>query len=120
MKVVLIGMQTEGKNVGSSSYEDDKYSWKLQPIVCKLYNSEGKSDYENGFTPDYTLQEGSDTNLDRFLEFGNSNELLLNAALHIINGTYQEEEAVSRASLHAMTPIYSSLERKATNSVVVR
>ncbi|KAA6310940.1 hypothetical protein EZS27_037843, partial [termite gut metagenome] len=79
MNVILIGTKTEGKNVGSITFKDDKYSWELQPIVCKIYNSEKKSDYANGFAPNYTIDENKETNLDRFLKFGDPNELLLNA-----------------------------------------
>ncbi|KAA6344969.1 hypothetical protein EZS27_007433 [termite gut metagenome] len=122
MNVILIGTQTEGKNVGSITFKDDKYSWELQPIVCKIYNSEKKSDYANGFTPDYMIEENKGTNLDRFLNLGNPNELLLNAALNIINETYQKEgqETVSRLSPLEMIPIHCSLERRATNGVIVR
>ncbi|KAA6344671.1 hypothetical protein EZS27_007727 [termite gut metagenome] len=122
MNVILIGTKTEGKNVGSITFKDDKYTWELHPIVCKIYNSENNSDYANGFIPDYLIEENKGTNLDRFLELGDPNELLLNAALNIINETYQEngQEAVSRLSLWEMTPIHCSLERRATNGVIVR
>ncbi|KAA6345571.1 hypothetical protein EZS27_006884 [termite gut metagenome] len=122
MKVILIGTQTEGKNVGSTTFKDDRYTWELHPIVCKIYNSENNSDYANGFVPDYLIEENKGTNLDRFLELGNPNELLLNAALNIINETYQEneQEAVSRLSPWEMTPIHCSLAKRATNGVIVR
>jgi C-terminal processing protease CtpA/Prc len=121
MEVVLIGTQTEGKNVGSTSYKKDEFNWELHPIVCKIYNSEKESDYANGFTPDYKTDENSDTSLNSFLEFGNPNELLLNRALQLINGTGGVGEVpASRSSTGELIPVYCSLDRKATNGVVIQ
>ncbi len=118
MNVVIIGMQTEGKNVGSETYTDDAYDWKLHPIVCKLFNSENKSDYEKGFTPDYKLDEA--TELDQFLEFGNTNELLLNAALRIIDGSYTQATTKSATFFtQNLQKVSGSLDRKATPGVVI-
>ncbi|MDR2859007.1 MAG: peptidase S41 [Mediterranea sp.] len=123
MKVVLIGMQTEGKNVGSITYKNDKLNWELRPIICKIYNSENQSDYAEGFAPDYVLNESSDANMYRFLELGNPDELLLNTALQLISGTYEEAEklsSVSRSPIGKLTPIHCSLDKKATNGVVIQ
>ncbi|KAA6341123.1 hypothetical protein EZS27_011063 [termite gut metagenome] len=123
MNVILIGTQTEGKNVGSTTFKDDKYPWELQPIVCKIYNSKGESEYANGFLPAYVIDENEGANLDRFLELGDTSELLLNTALNLINGTYPpagETISVSRLSSRELTPIHCSLDRKATNGVIVR
>ncbi|KAA6340996.1 putative CtpA-like serine protease [termite gut metagenome] len=123
MKVVLIGMQTEGKNVGSTTYKNDEFNWELRPIICKIYNSEDKSDYENGFIPDYTADESLDTNINSFLDFGNPDELLLNTALRLINGTYKEEGedyAASRSLTGKPVLVHCSLDRKATNGVIIR
>ncbi|KAA6315234.1 hypothetical protein EZS27_034277, partial [termite gut metagenome] len=121
MEVVLIGTQTEGKNVGSTSYKNDEYNWELHPIVCKIYNSENKSDYANGFAPHYKIDENSNTNLDSFLEFGNPDELLLSKVLQLINGTDGVGEVpASRSSTEESIPVYGSLDRKATNGVIIR
>jgi hypothetical protein len=122
MKVVLIGTQTEGKNVGSTIYKNDKFNWELHPIVCQIYNSENKSDYVNGFTPHYEIDESSDMNIYRFLEFGNPNELLLNKALQLISGRTDEveETLTSRSLTKESTPVHCSLDRKATNGVIIQ
>ena len=84
----------------------------MQPIVCKLYNTLGESDYENGFIPDITMDENSAP--ARFLPFGNENELLLHTALGIIDGTWQpstpEEESFS-------TILSNSVARQASPAV---
>lgn len=54
MDVFLIGDVTYGKNVGSISLNDDddpSNKWGLQPIVVKIFNNAGQSDYTNGFEP---------------------------------------------------------------------
>jgi C-terminal processing protease CtpA/Prc len=122
MKVVLIGTQTEGKNVGSTSYTNDEFNWELHPIVCKIYNSENKSDYVNGFTPHYEIDESSATSIYRFLEFGNPDELLLNKALQLISGRIDDVGKIltSRSLTEELMPVYCSLDRKATNGVIIQ
>lgn len=120
MEVVVIGETTEGKNVGSVSYTDDKYPWLLQPIVCKLYNASGKSDYGKiGFIPNYKRDEAE--TLDQFLPFGDTNELLLSTALGLIDGTttVTATKAATRSSMN-LKKIACSLDRKASNGVIIR
>ena len=84
MTVTLIGDLTVGKNVGSVTLSDDKkkVKWGLQPIVTKSFNSQKKSDYNVGFTPDKTVKEGL-----RLYPYGNPKDPLLGAALEVITGT---------------------------------
>lgn len=120
MNVVVIGETTEGKNVASVSYTDDKYPWHLQPIVCKLYNASDKSEYGKvGFTPDYEYDEA--TTLDKFLPFGDTNELLLSTALSLIDGTYTRA-ATKATTLSTMNlkKVVCSLDRKGSNGVIIR
>ncbi|MBP1613002.1 MAG: peptidase [Bacteroidetes bacterium] len=116
--VVVIGTTTEGKNVGSQTYTDDAYTWALHPIVCKIYNANNESNYTSGFTPDYECDETD--YLDKFLAFGNTNESLLNTALEVIAGTYSAStRSLKRTSSLKLTKIACSLDRKATNGVVL-
>lgn len=68
--VTIIGDKTVGKNLGSitlvdspsSDYTDkDKvnstHKYGLQPIVSRVYNSKGESNYSNGFDADIRLRE---------------------------------------------------------------
>jgi carboxyl-terminal processing protease len=86
MEVFLIGETTHGKNVGSISLfeeKDTKNSWGIQPIVVKVYNSLGQSDYSQGFPPDVQHKDNS-----LFLyPLGDTREALLAQAIGQITGT---------------------------------
>lgn len=84
MPVILIGTTTYGKNVSSLSiYEqnDPQNKWGIQPIVAKVFNSLGESDYTAGFDPDFELTELSVYDQSAL---GDTTELLLNAAISLI------------------------------------
>lgn len=116
--VVLIGTKTEGKNVGSVSYTDKKYTWKLQPIVCKLYNANSESNYVNGFSPDYTCDETE--TIEHWKPFGDTDELLLSTALSLIGGTYSAATVATTRSTLNLKRVACSLDRKADNAVIIR
>lgn len=86
MDVFLIGDKTYGKNVGSISLfeeDDPKNLWGLQPIVVKVYNSLGQSDYSTGFTPDVLHKD----NGIMLYPLGDPREALLSQAVAQITGT---------------------------------
>jgi carboxyl-terminal processing protease len=84
MTVTTIGETTAGKNVGSITISDDsgRIKWGLQPIVVKVFNSLGQSDYTAGFTPDRPLSEPL-----VLQPLGSTQEPLLAAALAAISGS---------------------------------
>lgn len=90
MPVITFGDTTVGKYVGSMTVYDyynydglnPNHTWALQPIVLKIANSAGVSDYVNGFAPTVKVKEDV-TNLQ---PFGSANEPMLNAALNYIKG----------------------------------
>ncbi len=62
MDVVIIGGTTVGKNVSSIPFEDEQNpdnDYGLLPIVFRVANSLGQSDYEQGFVPgpEYTVSD---------------------------------------------------------------
>lgn len=79
MNVQLIGETTYGKNVGSTTLTDDsgKIKYALQPIIVKVYNSLGQSDYTAGFTPAIVLSEPFN-----LYPLGSTQEALLQTALY--------------------------------------
>lgn len=86
MDVFLIGDKTYGKNVGSISLfeeDDPKNLWGLQPIVVKVYNSLGQSDYSTGFTPDVLHKDNGII----LYPLGDPREALLSQAVAQITGT---------------------------------
>lgn len=113
MNVVLIGSTTVGKNVGSVSFTNPELMLTMSPIVCKIYNSQGESDYEDGFQPDVSINENDD--LARFLPFGNPNELMLSTALSIISG----EQNPTQSSQLRTTVQHNSISRKASHAVEI-
>lgn len=90
MDVVTIGTTTHGKYVGSVTIKDydgegdlnRSHRWAMQPIVFKISNSLGVSDYSNGLSPDIEVQE----DMANILPFGDENEPLFKAAIDDIKG----------------------------------
>lgn len=91
--VILIGTSTHGKYVGSITvydYIDSKgtknpnHKYAMQPIVLKIANSKGVTDYREGFAPDYVRNEW--TYLGDIKPLGDPEEPYLKAALGIIAG----------------------------------
>lgn len=132
MDVTLIGVQTEGKNVASTQI-NSPYNFILYPITATVYNKNNQSDYADGFTPDYTINE---FNYPNWEELGNKNELLLYNTLCLIdfgtapnaeNSESSEEEtggnttkAIKHYKLHQIPqPIYSSLQQKTRPAIII-
>ncbi len=109
--VILLGEQTEGKNVGSVTLTEDKYDYELHPIVCKVFNAKGESNYSNGFTPNWTL-EGTDRLINGHTEMGDEeNDVLLRTAIEMCAGSAILSRTSSVQSLN-LTPGYCSLQDK--------
>lgn len=119
MEVVLIGTTTVGKNVGSINFTSERLMITMNPIVCKIYNAEMDSDYEDGFTPTYEVSELG--NVAAFLPFGNPQEALLSQALSVIDGATEAPETRSSAAARLQVSVTeSSIERRASGAVVIR
>lgn len=85
MEVVTIGATTQGETVATESFANNRFLWVLRPVVCKVFNSEGKADYDKGFTPDHAVSELSD--LAKVLPLGDPDEALFSTAIGIIDGS---------------------------------
>lgn len=118
MDVIILGEQTEGKNVGSVAYEDNKYDWILHPIVSRISNSKNEGDYADGFSPDVYCHEYED-----MIEYdlGDEREYLLKGTLnYITTGVFPKTKISSlRSSGLDMKPLYNSLDRKKMSSVIL-
>lgn len=90
-KPVIIGTKTYGKNYGAQviSSPDSIIRWTLQPITMKIFNSAGLSDFDNGFIPDYEIDELN----YNMKAFGTIDEPLMNKALEVISGRVNTAEA---------------------------
>lgn len=90
LQIFNVGINTAGKYVGSFTVKDwdengnvnPNHSWAMQPIVVKIANANGVSDYVNGLIPDYPAEE----DIANLLPFGDQDETLLRVALYNIRG----------------------------------
>lgn len=121
INVVQIGDTTTGKNVGSVTLYDSptfssqnrnpNHRYAMQPIVLKIANSAGFSDYQAGLAPDYQFAE----DYGNLGVLGNANEPLLNQALTIIsNGGRMAPQQNIKVFEHlsdtkSMTPLRSGM-----------
>ncbi len=93
INVVQIGDVTAGKNVGSITLYDSpsftktgsstKHRYAMQPIVLRIANKVGFSDYVNGLQPNIELLE----DFGNMGIIGNPDEPLLNRAIIAITGS---------------------------------
>jgi C-terminal processing protease CtpA/Prc len=116
-EIVVIGQRTVGKNVGSNAFSNPALQVIMHPIVCTLYNSQDKSDYTNGFQPDYPATE--DAQLAKFLPFGDEQEQLLSIALSVIDGTYGQTGGGGETRA-ASRQLVNSLDRRAHGGVKMK
>jgi C-terminal processing protease CtpA/Prc len=93
MNVTTIGETTYGKYTASitikpdqlynnSTYYKDFANWGLQPIILRYANSEGVTDFKDGFIPDIALKD----DLFNSLPLGQKEEPLFKAAIEDITG----------------------------------
>lgn len=107
--VKTVGTTTFGKNVGSITLYDSPLSDyqnrasanpshlnAMQPIVFKIFNKNGESDYTQGFAPDIEVEEFQFWN--NILPFGDENEVILKAALDDIRGLTSKSSIKQKAS----------------------
>ncbi|MFI3317733.1 MAG: S41 family peptidase [Rikenellaceae bacterium] len=93
-EVTLIGSTSEGKNVGMevTTASAGGYSYTIAPITFRAYNAKWLGDYENGFTPEYYLNE-----YDSFSDYG-QNEYLTSKAISLITGSTSAQATRSSES----------------------
>ena len=90
MNIFKVGSNTVGKYVASVTIQDwladgsvnPKDPYVMQPIVVRIANSQGVTNFRNGLTPDFSVLE----DIANLLPFGDPNEALLNPVLEQIQG----------------------------------
>jgi carboxyl-terminal processing protease len=98
LSLTQVGDTTVGKYVGSITLQDvdakgnvnPQDPWTMQPIVVKISNSLGVTDYIKGLAPDILVSE----DITNLLPFGNPNETMLKAVLNDIQGLPQKSAAI--------------------------
>ncbi|MFC2123896.1 S41 family peptidase [Bacteroidota bacterium] len=84
MDITLIGTTTHGKYTGSitiQAKEPEINNWAIQPIVLRVANVNDVTDYKDGFSPDYYIED------DLFASLGSLDEDMLAQAVSVITGT---------------------------------
>ncbi|PYF75178.1 S41 family peptidase [Pedobacter nutrimenti] len=87
IEVVQVGSQTLGKDMASFVIREKDNpakvgNWSIEPMIFKLYNSQGSGDYPSGLVPDVSADEFALP----LLEPGNVNDPLIAAALNRMGG----------------------------------
>lgn len=91
MNVYVVGVTTVGKNVAATQI-NSPYDFIMFPITATLYNSIGYSDYSDGISPNYSINE---LNYYPWYELGDTNEILLQNTLSlIVNGTAPDASSI--------------------------
>ncbi len=122
MMVKTIGATTYGKYTASitfkpediydsKSYYEEFDNWGLQPIVLRYANSQGVTDFKDGFMPDIPVKDilMDDYEKEEYvMQLGNKEESLLKAALEEITGF----EVISMSTKSAIkAPEYTLFDR---------
>lgn len=132
LEVIQIGTTTVGKNMGARSFDNAAQMVTMTPMICKIYNALGKSDYDKGFSPASSLRMDENSYLANFFPLGNPEEALLSAALSYIAGesggdakgdaassTRSSSSTRSTAPQVKLEQIATSLTRRATKGVMI-
>ncbi|MDR1918673.1 MAG: hypothetical protein LBQ65_03375 [Tannerellaceae bacterium] len=119
-QLILVGATTEGKNVGSVTFEDDRFDWELHPIVSRLSNKDKESGYENGIDPTYPCDE---KDASAYYDLGDEREFMLKPILdYIAHGTpisLSILASLRSTDKQAPIPLYNSLDRKRPKGVIL-
>ncbi len=102
-EVILIGEETNGKNVGMDAcgFQSGGAYYDFRPITFKIMNAKDFCDYAGGFQPDYRINELRGMNPvdgSGIRELGDPEENLLKAALAHIDGGTPDVDNTTRAS----------------------
>lgn len=111
---VLIGDTTVGKNVGSTLVHDEqnaKNHWATMPIILKYFNKDHKSDFTDGFAPDFLVRDNESYLL------GDINEAQLAKAISQITG--MSTVSASKAPVKQRVFLKSSLDFKLVRNVMI-
>ncbi len=128
MPVILIGETTVGKYVASATIQpqvmvngqwkvDSEISnWALQPIIFAYANAQGVTNFKNGFSPQYPV----DDNILDPTPLGNKQEALLAKALEVITGVAPAQTmsmVIPASSYHIIKSGFSRFDAFRSNAI---
>ncbi len=115
--VIVIGEQTEGKNVAMQSFQDKRFNFILWPVVAYVYNANNEGNYTNGFTPQYELSERN--LLNNWYPLGDEREYLLKNTLSLITtGTMPDIEELTNQTV--VNTVFSSIQSNQNQGLKIR
>ncbi|MCK4920511.1 MAG: PDZ domain-containing protein [Bacteroidales bacterium] len=86
MDVIIIGESTFGKYTGAwvfpDNYEPARHNWAMIPIVLKYANALGVTDFKDGLSPDYFIED----DILKAVPFGDLSDPMLAATIALITG----------------------------------
>lgn len=117
VEVVLIGERTTGKNVGMEveNLTVGNSVYRVVPITFQSYNAKGYGDYEDGFAPDFEMDETNPSEVPGMFyihrEYGTKEEPLYAKAVECITGqsssvVLRSMENVMEGKVHKLPPVY--------------
>ncbi len=116
MQVFSVGTSTVGKYVASWTIKDwidnngtvnPKDPYAMQPIVVKIANANGVTDFTSGLAPDFVAQE----DIANLIPFGDPTETLLRPVLNKIQGLPLSSISLKSEKLGLKKVTDSQLER---------
>lgn len=113
MNVTQIGESTYGKYCGSWVLPDDNKKWAIMPIVTKFSNADGFTDFVNGLTPDYSI----DDDLITAAQFGDISDPMVAKAISLITGKSVTSKSLRLANILNLKQIIP-LEMKVKSNLV--
>lgn len=96
VKVIQIGTDTHGKNVGMSGFLSKNegrnfkdYDYEMWPVTFAIRNAKNQSYTTDGLPTDFECDDSESDLFSRLYQLGNTSEACLGAALyHIANGSF--------------------------------
>jgi carboxyl-terminal processing protease len=124
MNVITVGTNTHGKYVASITIKDyisenvvnPNHKWAMQPIVLKISNKDGVTDFVNGLTPTIAVEE----DIANLLPFGDINEIMLKTALNSITGSSSSIPVMKSKAMGLMEFINSKQLRPHAQEMYVK
>ncbi|MBR8720883.1 hypothetical protein IX307_002060 [Bacteroides pyogenes] len=103
IEVILIGEQTNGKNVGmeGTEFTTKAGTYEFFPITFQSYNAKDFGKYEKGFPPDHIINENNPRGkqFEGYKEFGAEDEPLYAKAIGLITGKPSKMDRSTRAEI---------------------
>ncbi len=115
MNVISVGDTTYGKYTGSWVIPDletpPRHNWAMMPIVLKYSNANGYTEFKNGLTPTYSI----DDDLINAFPFGDINDPILAKAVQLCGGIVAKSTQKPIQESFSYQRIYTNQQKNRMN-----